>query len=203
MKKKMILLVVLSLFGAKAYATSGDLTVSGTINAGTGGVKYPDGTVQATAAFPVLSSGTATPGTNAYSITIPATTGKFNLTYTITPTADGEPIFVGFNDNLTATGTYTLYGVGAYSAISGKVQAGSARTAASSGQYDSFDIIPAGNLIMVIGNHLSESNFGYWGTIYKAYLKYGSPQTVTKINIKCYNAGTTISNINWKIVALP
>lgn len=202
MKKAMILMFLLLLMEVNAFA-AGDLTVNGTVNTGSGGVKFLDGTTQTTAAFQVLSEGTAFPGTNAFTITIPPTTGKIKLSYQITPTADADAVMIGFNDNLTATGTYTLYSVGVYPAIAGKVHAGYARTSAgSAGQYNNFDIIPTDKLIMVAGDHLSESNLGNWAAIFKGYLKYGSEQTITKINLKCYNAGTTISRIDWKVVAL-
>ena len=204
MKKMFILVVVFLLLSIEAYAVSGDLTVNGMINTGATGIKFYDNTIQTTAAFPVLASGSASPGTNAYTITIPPTTGKINFTYTITPTADGEPIFIGFNDNVTAPGIYNLYAVGVYNAIAGKVHAGFARTAtASGGSYNNYDIIPSGNLIIVTGDNISENNINTWSAFFKAYLKYSSPQTITKINIKCYNSGTNISNITWKVVALP
>jgi hypothetical protein len=126
------------------------------------------------------------------------------LEYKITSSTDAEPVMIGFNDNLTAAGIYNVVAVGTWSGVAGKIHAGFARTAAgSSGQMNSFEIRPSGNLVMVAGDHLSESNFAYWASIFKSYLKYGTPQTITKINMKCNNAGTTITSIYWKIVALP
>lgn len=200
----LLLVAVLLSTVSVSFAINGDLTVNGTLKVSPNGVKFDDGTVQNTAGFTVISAGTNSPNTNSYDIPIPPTTGRFNLTYTITPTADFEPIVIGFNDNLTATGTYTLYAVGTWPSASGKVHTGYGRTAAgSAGQYNNFDIIPAGNLISISGRHLSEANVPYWCSFFESYLKYTSPQTITKINIKCGNAGTKISSITWKIVTLP
>lgn len=111
----------------------------------TGNLVFPDGTEQTTSAVNVLSAGTATPNSATFDIPIPPTTGKINLTYTIIPSADVEPILIGFNDNLTAPGTYTIYTLGSYAAIAGKVHAGYARTVAgSAGQYNSFTIVVGG-----------------------------------------------------------
>lgn len=51
MKKIIVLLILLLLSTVNAYAINGDLTVNGTINAGSGGVRFQDGTVQKTAGF--------------------------------------------------------------------------------------------------------------------------------------------------------
>lgn len=202
--RKVLLLLIAILSGVNAFAANGNLSVNGTINTGSGGINFQDGTIQKTAAFQVLSADMAIPGTNDFTITIPPTAGKINLSYTIIPSVDAEPIMLGFNDNLTATGSYALYGVGTYSATAGKVQAGYARTAAgSAGQYNSYDIIPSGNLVLFSGDNISESNVLYWAAFFKGYLKYDSPQAITKINLKCFNPGTIIYRIDWKVVTLP
>lgn len=198
----MLLLAALILLPGELYAVNGDLTVTGTINAGSGGVKFFDGTTQKTASVRVISNGMWFPRTNEYSITIPPTTGKINLTYKIVPSADSEPIMIGFNDNLTATGTYNLYSLASYSAIAGKIHAGYGRTISE--QYNSFDITVSRSFIFVVGDHLSEnSQSATWPVIMKGYLKYPTSQEISVINFKCRNAGTTISSIEWKITAYP
>lgn len=51
--KKLTMFVIVFLFvGINSYAAQGDLVVNGTLNVGTGGVKFTDGSTQTTAKWP-------------------------------------------------------------------------------------------------------------------------------------------------------
>lgn len=98
MKKLVIMFLVLLSLGGNAFAAgdlavTGNATVNGTINVGSGGVKFPDGTTQTTAKSPTTQY-------NGY---------NSRVIGTVYQNTTGAPMFVNVSLYSDATTTFTAY----------------------------------------------------------------------------------------------
>jgi len=87
------------------YAGNGDLTVDGTINAGTGGIKFSDGTVQSTAKKLVIRRYGASSNTGQI------ISAKVTYNNTMPSITDGTQIFAGTVTPSSASSVFTVHGI--------------------------------------------------------------------------------------------
>lgn len=132
MKKIIVLLILLLLTGVDVYAINGDLTVNGTINAGSGGVKFQDGTVQKTAGLTptsimMYSSASAQSPSTWQIFTLPSQYSTAKTALIECSITQGSVLFTSTDDlpTLTPDWVLTLYPKVAASAGNNAVAGGS------------------------------------------------------------------------------